>query len=443
MSSVRFAEQAARKPKRFNWKALIEQHPQFFGLKSSEIDRLLDSSEEEEYEPGEKILNEGEAGDAIFLIGMGSVEVCLASPAGNEVALATLKRPELFGEMAVLERRPRAATIRAGAQTTLLRIEGADFMRLLEEHPEVEFRVLLKLAERLRQINERVLAVKMKDVDEKLRILDDNLKVEIKVFEASLKAAQALFDQTKIRTDEVIQSADRSRTRLTAAITAAGSVAALAVTLFGWFGVKQVADITEKGKQIQAQLEKANDDSKMLDELMKGLEKQKLLSEQAQTVFAQDFLVPELRKALADRSPANVEYFYDQLVKFGPGGVDPDPIPFLDQLERITTDDRGADRRDYTRFLSRLIEHASSEDKLRAHYLLLANMIVMDKPPTGKFRNDKTFALALKELGEYCRQYQGSPLANGELSGLQSRFDDETEERRELFRQVRKLLPTR
>ena len=65
--------------------------------------------------------------------------------------LAILQAGEIFGEMAVLERRPRSATVLARENCLLLEVAGEEIRRLLEAHPEMQVQMYTVVRDRLRQ----------------------------------------------------------------------------------------------------------------------------------------------------------------------------------------------------------------------------------------------------------------------------------------------------
>lgn len=239
--------------KSLDWTSILGQHPVFSALSHQEVDELLDDevSEEKDCPPNHVILKEGELGDSIFLIGSGEVWIVLRDEEGHNIPLSTLRKGEFFGELAVVEQKPRTATVIAKERCLLLEIKGQEFLNLMRGHPAIEFKVLLKVCERLRHMSEDILSVKLKDVDERFRRFNTKLDAELKVIDASLKAVQTVFDQTNTRANEVIESADRSRTRLTTAVSAIGGVVGVVIAIFGAFGIKQVLDIKAASGLVQ------------------------------------------------------------------------------------------------------------------------------------------------------------------------------------------------
>jgi CRP-like cAMP-binding protein len=83
------------------------------------------------YEPGETVFNEGDAGDSLFMILSGRVEVLKRVGAESRV-VRMLGQGEYFGEMALLGRYARSATTRALTQLDVLVLPGSDFSALAE-----------------------------------------------------------------------------------------------------------------------------------------------------------------------------------------------------------------------------------------------------------------------------------------------------------------------
>jgi len=163
--------------KKFDWAGLLRCHPILSGLDGRHMACMLsdEASCEQHYDPGEAIIREGEVGDSFFLIGSGSVEVVLRGAGGQTIPLCVLLQGETFGEMGLFERRPRCATVRAREACVVLEVKGEELRRLGEAQPDVEFKVLLKVSERLRSNNERVLALHLKDVEGASRAKDEFL----------------------------------------------------------------------------------------------------------------------------------------------------------------------------------------------------------------------------------------------------------------------------
>ena len=96
---------------------------------------------------GSVLTREGEAGNEFFVVVDGTAT---ASVAGNDIA--ALGRGDFFGEMSLLDRAPRAATVTATTDLELLVADARSFFALVETAPSVGMRMMRTMSERIRQI---------------------------------------------------------------------------------------------------------------------------------------------------------------------------------------------------------------------------------------------------------------------------------------------------
>lgn len=117
----------------------------FSSLDDRSIERLAGEFIERTFEPGQEIAHEGEGGQNFFVVDDGEADVTVH---GQKVG--TLKRGDSFGEIALVDKSARTATVTA---TTPMRAYGLpvwSFRPFAQEHPDVSWALLELLAERLR-----------------------------------------------------------------------------------------------------------------------------------------------------------------------------------------------------------------------------------------------------------------------------------------------------
>ena len=107
--------------------------------------------EEETYEKGQYIVNEGDLGKELFMIVKGEVEVVAG---GNVVAV--MKEGAGFGEMALIDSQPRSADIIAKNDVLVLKMESDDFLEILKQRDEVALGVIRVLTGRIRELNAKL-----------------------------------------------------------------------------------------------------------------------------------------------------------------------------------------------------------------------------------------------------------------------------------------------
>ena len=130
--------------------------PLFAGLSPAACAEFEQRMKRCDFTPQSTIVREGGAGDAAFVILEGLVAVKRKDPgSGIEFLLSELGPGQMFGEMALLTKKPRAASVVAVAATTCAMLSCDDFERVMREHPGVALGVAAAFAERLDRANER------------------------------------------------------------------------------------------------------------------------------------------------------------------------------------------------------------------------------------------------------------------------------------------------
>jgi CRP/FNR family transcriptional regulator, cyclic AMP receptor protein len=127
---------------------MLAQVPLFSGLKGKQIKSVAGAFvRERAYDKGEVIEKEGGSAVAFYLITNGSVEVRKA-----EKLVSKLGRGQFFGEMALIDKQPRSATVvSAESGTKCLVMPAWNFKAAVENDPQVAMGVLKELARRLRE----------------------------------------------------------------------------------------------------------------------------------------------------------------------------------------------------------------------------------------------------------------------------------------------------
>ncbi|URA09690.1 Crp/Fnr family transcriptional regulator [Thermospira aquatica] len=100
------------------------------------------------YEDGQIIFLEHEPGNELYIIQEGKVKITKLV-GNNEVLLAVLKKGDIFGEMALLDNKPRSASAIAFGPTKLMAINRANFEPTVQAHPEIATKIIELLSERI------------------------------------------------------------------------------------------------------------------------------------------------------------------------------------------------------------------------------------------------------------------------------------------------------
>ncbi|MFT3699547.1 MAG: cyclic nucleotide-binding domain-containing protein [Kofleriaceae bacterium] len=124
---------------------LIRQVPIFTKLDAEDLEELAGLVEEYRIEAGQTLFEQGDVGDAVYLIVKGRLRVYVGEVTINESGAGSV-----IGEMAVLDSAPRSATVTALERTRALRVPGEGFKRLLSERPEMSEAIVAELVHRMR-----------------------------------------------------------------------------------------------------------------------------------------------------------------------------------------------------------------------------------------------------------------------------------------------------
>jgi len=120
----------------------VAKLPLFAGVRGSRLEAALDHVRAMDVQPGQTIVRQGEPADRFYIIVNGEFTVSQATDAGTEVDLRTLGADEVFGELGLLNRTARTATVTASAPGTLLEMAGEDFLELVGASGDLRGRLL-------------------------------------------------------------------------------------------------------------------------------------------------------------------------------------------------------------------------------------------------------------------------------------------------------------
>jgi voltage-gated potassium channel len=127
---------------------IIQKVPFFKGAADELIKEIALVMQPVVYTPGDVVFRAGEPGEDMFFISRGHCEVI--GPDGRSI-VASLREGDFFGEMALLEHRPRSASVRAATYCDLYRLDKASFDRVTAKFPEFGAHIGAKSAGRRQQ----------------------------------------------------------------------------------------------------------------------------------------------------------------------------------------------------------------------------------------------------------------------------------------------------
>jgi CRP/FNR family transcriptional regulator, cyclic AMP receptor protein len=128
--------------------------PLFESLDTEAAHELCELLESLDSKAGAVLFHAGDEGDAMYLIEQGTVRICVRAKDGHEVTLTELHRGDFFGEMALLDGKPRSADARVAQDARLAVLSRKHFLSFVQSNPNVALEMLTALANRLRHTDE-------------------------------------------------------------------------------------------------------------------------------------------------------------------------------------------------------------------------------------------------------------------------------------------------
>jgi CRP-like cAMP-binding protein len=179
-------------------RSLVTSIPLFAQLSADELDALLDIAVTRTLAPREVLFRKGDPGTELFGILEGSLRATTPSAHGKEVTFSVMGSGEIFGEIALLDGRPRSATIEAVEEARVIAVERAAFLEFMERHPGVAVRLMGVLAARVRRVSELIEDILFMNVPSRLskrllalarlfgRTVADGVRIDMKLSAADL-----------------------------------------------------------------------------------------------------------------------------------------------------------------------------------------------------------------------------------------------------------------
>lgn len=128
----------------------------FADLSEQELEPIAQVAIPRSFPAETTVFHDGDHGEACYIIRRGRCRAIRHHSDGRAITLAHFGVGDFFGELAMIDPDIRSATVETVEETALLALTGADMRRLLRDYPEISLKLLVALARRLRQVNDRV-----------------------------------------------------------------------------------------------------------------------------------------------------------------------------------------------------------------------------------------------------------------------------------------------
>jgi len=143
--------------------------PLFASLSEPDLEEIAELLIERRYPSRTTIFEEGSVGEYMYVIREGHVKISKMSDDGREKILEIMGPGTFFGEMALLDKETRSASVKSTCACVLLALSRQDFLALLRRNPDISMQLICELSRRLRETDEEVRGLLFERVEGRTR----------------------------------------------------------------------------------------------------------------------------------------------------------------------------------------------------------------------------------------------------------------------------------
>ncbi len=148
--------------------ATLQHVPLFQNMPSQFLRHLAQVAICRRFRAGDTLCQKGEMGSTLFILLKGQVMVVGVDDEGREVLLNLLKPGDFFGELSLIDGRPRSADVIAVTDGEALLVRRSDFMALAERMPHLIWQVMEVIARRMREADELIMRMAWLNAQERV-----------------------------------------------------------------------------------------------------------------------------------------------------------------------------------------------------------------------------------------------------------------------------------
>ena len=146
VTNAQLYDRAWNQPTARDWANVLVSLPLFAGLTKRQLRRVAELARISEFQRDEVVIQAGEKGDAVYVILSGQARV-LGRPRAR-----LLRAGDYFGEMALIDGKPRSATIRAVSDLQTMKLPRQAFLKVVRQDPGIAIAMMAEMAARIRRL---------------------------------------------------------------------------------------------------------------------------------------------------------------------------------------------------------------------------------------------------------------------------------------------------
>ena len=194
----------------------------FEALAADDLRRVAQVAVPRRFASGQVIFREGDASDTCYVVRRGHCRAVRENIDGRTIALAHFGPGDIFGELAMFDDERRSATVESLDDVEAIATAGSDMRRLLREHADIAVKLVIGVARRLREANQRLTNQSFQTVQSRVAGVLLRLVEQAQAEGAGLRDVVLQVTQAKIA--ELAGSSRESASRFLANLERAGII---------------------------------------------------------------------------------------------------------------------------------------------------------------------------------------------------------------------------
>ncbi|NOU91012.1 cyclic nucleotide-binding domain-containing protein [Paenibacillus sp. LMG 31460] len=154
---------------------IIKKVPLFSQLNEEQLGALAQICTRRSFKRSTVLFSEKEVGSVFYMVLSGSVKIFTTSSSGEEKILSICKSGESFGELSLIDGKPRSASAQTLEDSVLLTLTGQSFLDLLRTNFDITLGIMQELSSRLRDTNQQVFDLTF--LDARTRVIKSLIKM--------------------------------------------------------------------------------------------------------------------------------------------------------------------------------------------------------------------------------------------------------------------------
>src|SRR5689334_12112663 len=144
--------------------AVLASTSLFGGLDDAALALVAEAAERRRFRRGAVVFSQGDEGSQLYVVASGRLKLAVTTASGSTIVLTTLTHPDTFGELALIDGRPRSATVAALEDSLLLAVGRPTLLSLLSDRASVSDALLRGIGATVRRLTEQAADLALLDL---------------------------------------------------------------------------------------------------------------------------------------------------------------------------------------------------------------------------------------------------------------------------------------